>query len=64
MSDSPIRVLLVDDEAAIRRALRTPLNELGFQTAEASRGEEALHLVRTKSSMSCSLMFKCRASVA
>lgn len=49
MSDSPIRVLLVDDEAAIRRALRTPLNELGFQTAEASRGEEALHLVRTES---------------
>ncbi len=45
---SPIRVLLVDDEAAIRRALRTPLNELGFHTVEASRGEEALHLVRTE----------------
>lgn len=49
MSDSSIRVLLVDDEAAIRRALRTPLNELGFQTTEASRGEDALHLVRTES---------------
>ncbi len=46
---SPIRVLLVDDEAAIRRALRTPLNELGFHTVEASRGEEALHMVRTES---------------
>ncbi|MEO6966585.1 MAG: response regulator transcription factor [Acidobacteriaceae bacterium] len=44
----PIRVLLVDDEAAIRRALRTPLNELGFETAEASRGEEALLLVRSE----------------
>ena len=49
MSDSPIRVLLVDDEAAIRRALRTPLNELGFETVEASRGEEALLLVRSES---------------
>jgi two-component system, OmpR family, KDP operon response regulator KdpE len=42
----PIRILLVDDEPAIRRALRTPLLELGFQVVEASRGEEALHLVR------------------
>lgn len=49
MSSPSIRVLLVDDEAAIRRALRTPLNELGFQTVEASRGEEALQLVRTGS---------------
>ncbi len=48
MSASPIRVLLVDDEVAIRRALRTPLNELGFETAEASRGEEALLLVRSE----------------
>ena len=48
MSACPIRVLLVDDEVAIRRALRTPLNELGFETAEASRGEEALLLVRSE----------------
>lgn len=45
--DKPIRVLLVDDEPAIRRALKTPLQELGFQAVEASRGEEALHLMRT-----------------
>ena len=44
---SAIRVLLVDDEPAIRRALRTPLQELGFATIEASRGEEALHLIQT-----------------
>lgn len=46
MSASPIRVLLVDDEVAIRRALRTPLNELGFEIVEVSRGEEALLLMR------------------
>ncbi len=45
---NPIRVLLVDDEPAIRRALRTPLSEMGFHTTEASRGEEALHLVQTQ----------------
>ncbi len=41
-----IRVLLVDDELAIRRALRVTLIELGFLTAEASRGEEALQMVQ------------------
>ncbi len=46
--NKPIRILLVDDEPAIRRALRTPLQELGFHTEEASRGEDALHLVRTQ----------------
>jgi len=49
MTDETIRILLVDDEAAIRRALRTTLQELGFETEEASRGEEALHLVRAQS---------------
>jgi two-component system, OmpR family, KDP operon response regulator KdpE len=44
----PIRVLLVDDEPTIRRALRAPLTEMGFHTTEASRGEEALHLVQTQ----------------
>lgn len=47
MTDKPTRVLLVDDEPAIRRALKTPLQELGFEAVEASRGEEALHLVRS-----------------
>jgi len=46
MSEPSIRVLVVDDESAIRRALRAPFVELGFQVAEASRGEEALHLLR------------------
>jgi two-component system, OmpR family, KDP operon response regulator KdpE len=46
MSESVIRILVVDDEPAIRRALRAPLMELGFQVAEASRGEEALQTLR------------------
>ena len=47
MNQPAIRILVVDDEAAIRRALRPPLLELGFQVAEASRGEEALQLLRS-----------------
>ncbi|HWA94085.1 MAG TPA: response regulator transcription factor [Terracidiphilus sp.] len=47
MSQPAIRVLIVDDEPAIRRALRPPLMELGFQVAEASRGEEALQLLHS-----------------
>jgi two-component system KDP operon response regulator KdpE len=47
MSQAAIRVLVVDDESAIRRALRPPLVELGFQVTEASRGEEALQALRT-----------------
>ncbi len=47
-TESGIRVLLVDDELAIRRALRAPLTELGFDVVEASRGEEALQIVRAE----------------
>jgi two-component system, OmpR family, KDP operon response regulator KdpE len=43
-----IRVLVVDDEPAIRRALRPPLTELGFEMTEASRGEMALDILRTE----------------
>jgi two-component system KDP operon response regulator KdpE len=47
MNQPALRVLIVDDETAIRRALRPPLLELGFQVIEASRGEEALQALRT-----------------
>ncbi|MGD0629941.1 MAG: response regulator transcription factor [Terracidiphilus sp.] len=47
MNQQALRILVVDDESAIRRALRPPLVELGFQVAEASRGEEALQMLRT-----------------
>jgi two-component system KDP operon response regulator KdpE len=42
-----IRVLLIDDEPAIRRALVLPLRELGFQVSEAASGEDALLMMRT-----------------
>lgn len=46
-NEAGLRILVVDDEPAIRRALRPPLMELGFQIAEASRGEEALMVLRS-----------------
>jgi two-component system, OmpR family, KDP operon response regulator KdpE len=45
MNQQGIRILCVDDEPSIRRALRPPLLDLGFQLVEASRGEEALQLL-------------------
>jgi two-component system, OmpR family, KDP operon response regulator KdpE len=41
------KIFVVDDEASIRRALRTTLSELGFEVVEAARGEEAILLIRT-----------------
>jgi two-component system KDP operon response regulator KdpE len=46
MIQPSIRILVVDDEPAIRRALKPPLAELGFQVSEAGRGEEALQMLR------------------
>jgi two-component system, OmpR family, KDP operon response regulator KdpE len=40
-------ILIVDDDASVRRALHTTLQTLGFSTSEASGGEEALLLART-----------------
>lgn len=48
MTKSGTRILVVDDEPAIRRALRTPLTELGFEVSEVSRGEMALDVLRTE----------------
>jgi two-component system KDP operon response regulator KdpE len=39
-------ILVVDDDAAMRRALRTTFSTIGFSVVEAARGEEALSLVR------------------
>ena len=36
------RVLVVDDEPQIRRALRTSLEAHGYQVQTASNGEEAI----------------------
>jgi len=40
------KVLIVDDEPSIRRALRTTFGTLGFDIAEAVNGEQALPLLR------------------
>jgi len=42
-------VLIVDDDEAMRRALRTTLSNLGFRVVEAARGEEAVTLIRVTS---------------
>jgi two-component system KDP operon response regulator KdpE len=49
MAEPSLRVLLVDDDAAIRRVLRTSFSELDLHVTEAARGEEALSLVKTAS---------------
>jgi two-component system, OmpR family, KDP operon response regulator KdpE len=41
------KVLIVDDEPSIRRALRTTFGTLGFDIAEAVTGEQALPLLQT-----------------
>ena len=39
-------ILVVDDDASTRRALRVTLSGMGFTVVEAARGEEALSLAR------------------
>lgn len=48
MSPQHNSVLIVDDEAALRKALRTSLTASGFAVEEARNGEEALESVRQK----------------
>lgn len=45
MSDAGQRVLVVDDESAIRRYLRTVLTAQGFAVFEASDGQQTLNAV-------------------
>jgi len=44
VSDSPGKLLIVEDDSALRRSLRTTLEALGFEVGEAVSGEEALTL--------------------
>ena len=48
MLTSESRVLIVDDEPSIRRALHTTLSGLGFEIEEASAGEQAVSFVRSE----------------
>jgi two-component system, OmpR family, KDP operon response regulator KdpE len=49
MDTSIGRVLIVEDDAALRRTLRTTLDALGFDVGEASNGEGALQELRMDS---------------
>ncbi len=40
-----MNILLIDDEASLRRTLRTTLETMGHAPAEASSGAEALRLL-------------------
>jgi len=44
MNEIGLRILVVDDERAIRRYLHAALNAQGYTVYEASRGKEALHM--------------------
>src|ERR1700760_5090111 len=46
MNGSQGKVLIVEDDSALRRSLRTTLGVLGFDVAEASNGEDALARLR------------------
>jgi two-component system, OmpR family, KDP operon response regulator KdpE len=43
---NPLHVLVVDDEPAIRRFLRTSLDAQGFRVSESEDGDEALEAIR------------------
>lgn len=45
MASDPVRILVVDDEAAIRRFLHTSLTANGYAVAEAANGADALTAV-------------------
>ena len=46
MTESKGRLMIVEDDSALRRSLRTTLGVLGFDVTEAGNGEEALARLR------------------
>jgi two-component system, OmpR family, KDP operon response regulator KdpE len=46
MDDSQGRLLIVEDDSALRRSLRTTRDVLGFDIGEASNGEDGLVRLR------------------
>jgi len=56
MSDSVVRVLVVDDDRAIRETLRAALEEEGYVVAEAANGALALDILRRTAGRSVVLL--------
>jgi len=48
MTTNPAKILLVDDDPQVRRALRTTLTSAGYVVVEARSGEEALEEVQAE----------------
>jgi len=46
MTETPRRILITEDEAGIRRALRSTLGGLGFQVGESVTGEQAVETIQ------------------
>lgn len=44
MNRAPVRVILVDDDATVRRALHTALRASGCEVREAGSGKEAVEI--------------------
>ena len=42
------KVLVIDDEAYIRRVIAVKLKKRGYQVMEAVNGEEGLHMIKTE----------------
>lgn len=57
------KVLIVDDEHAIRRFLHTSLDAHGYEVHEAATGEDALLKRSTYGQTSSSSIWACRASM-
>jgi two-component system, OmpR family, KDP operon response regulator KdpE len=56
MAINPAKILLVDDDAQVRRALRTTLTSAGYVVVEARSGEEALEEVQAEGSVDMILL--------